>query len=112
MDVLKPVTFRAASNPHDKLTECGLRLVALIAELDSRKTELEAAQQSEGPSGLAATQVPAHNTRIFIKTRTADKGEDSESGEDDEFVSRDAMKRQVQHLVDSKSKKKRRKGGH
>ena len=34
------VQFRAASNVCDKLTECELRLVNLMEEVDARKSEL------------------------------------------------------------------------
>eukprot|EP00043_Microstomoeca_roanoka_P027595 m.15074 g.15074 ORF g.15074 m.15074 type:complete len:504 (-) comp7784_c0_seq1:79-1590(-) len=99
---IKPVQFRAASNVLDKLTESELRLKKLHEELEARKSEL--------PGGLEPDSIPyvlpEHNTRVPLNDDQGD--EESDSDDDDEFVSRDAIKKQAQALVDAKTNKKKR----
>eukprot|EP00049_Salpingoeca_infusionum_P018250 m.356401 g.356401 ORF g.356401 m.356401 type:complete len:507 (+) comp17535_c0_seq1:264-1784(+) len=100
---IKPVQFRAAANVQDKLAESELRLKKLYDELESRKSEL--------PGGLEPDSIPSvlpeHNTRVALAPDDADAS-DSDSDYDDEFVSRDAMKKQAEALIDAKLNKKKR----
>eukprot|EP00051_Salpingoeca_urceolata_P014901 m.190209 g.190209 ORF g.190209 m.190209 type:complete len:496 (-) comp18223_c2_seq1:98-1585(-) len=101
LEKLKPVQFRAAANAQDKLTESELRLKSLADELESRRAELPAGAESEVK---AFAVLPAHNTRIKVQ---APPTKDDSDSEDDDMISRDAMKRQAQAVVDSKTTKKR-----
>lgn len=99
---ITPVQFRAASTVQDKLLESSLRLKRLYDTLEARKSEL--------PGGLEPDSIPRvlpeHNVRIALDI-PPEAAEDSDSADDDEVVSRDAMKRRAATLVDSKSDKKR-----
>lgn len=58
-------------------------------------------------------KLPQHNTRIKLpmtSDRLAVYDDDEESGEDEDVLSRNAIKRYSQQIVDSKTKKKTRKG--
>ncbi|EDQ92430.1 uncharacterized protein MONBRDRAFT_14147, partial [Monosiga brevicollis MX1] len=100
LGVLKPVKFRAANNVMDKLVESQLRLKTLHEELASRKTELPDGLQGESIPRI----LPQHNTRVNLND-TVDEEEDE--FDDDEFMSRDAIKRQAQTVVEAKADKKR-----
>jgi len=99
---ITPVQFRAASTVQDKLTESSLRLKRLHETLEARKSEL--------PGGLEPDSIPRvlpeHNVRIALDA-PQEAAEDSDSADEDEVVSRDAMKRRALTLADSKSDKKR-----
>lgn len=114
------VQFRAASTVQDKLQESELRLKKLHEELASRKAEL--------PGGLDGDSIPRilpeHNTRVPLEVEedgesmrgvVADEMvmnvgvDDDDEMDDDEVISRDAMKRQAQSVVDAKTNKGRRK---
>ncbi len=103
LDRLKPVQFRAASTARDRLTETQLRLGNLVDELSQRKGEL--ADADPAPPLI----LPTHNARVFLTKGVEKENADEEDSNDDDVVSREQMKRQAQSVVDSKTKKPRKK---
>jgi hypothetical protein len=103
LETLSPVTHRAANTVETKLEESELRLVELVKELEQRKSELTAEDQQ------APLVVSHFNTRVLIEA-AEEEGKDVETESEDEYVvSRDQIKKAAQDLVDSKTKKVKRK---
>jgi len=97
LETLKPVKFRAASNPTDKLTEAEERLKALLGELEQRKSEVEAAADDDAPLVL-----PANNNRVAPATTSEGAKKDEEEEDPDvDALSRDQVKRAAQIVVDA-----------
>lgn len=100
-DKLDKISFVQFENPEkveDKLKEAELRLAKLLGELEAKAAGLDI-----DPSVFA---LPVHNTRVPLVT---DEKSGSESGsEEDDVISREAVKRNVQSLIDAKNKKPRK----
>jgi len=100
---LQPVTHRAANTVETKLEESQLRLVNLVEELKQQEFQLV----EDDPE--APLVVSDFNTRILLtETSEKEKAQETDS-EDEDFVSREQIKKQAQDLVDSKNKKVKRK---
>ncbi len=84
----------------EKLSEAELRLARLVEEIESRKDELPESL----PVNAVPKLLPEYNTRVNLSKAAG--GSKSESEEDDDVVSRDAMKRNAQMFVDQKTNKK------
>eukprot|EP00050_Salpingoeca_kvevrii_P006992 m.293106 g.293106 ORF g.293106 m.293106 type:complete len:489 (-) comp12729_c0_seq1:2490-3956(-) len=88
-----------------KLREVELRLCALNEELEAKRDSLPSDLLEAPP----VVTLPEHNTRIFIQNDHDGSGQEDSDSEDEDFVSRDVLKRQAQSLIDATTKKK--KGG-
>lgn len=97
---LKPVQHRNPQTVGDRLSEAELRLARLVEEIESRRSELPETL----PINAAPKILPEFNTRVNLSKEAG--GSKSESEEDDDVVSRDAMKRNAQMFVDQKTNKK------
>ncbi|EDV28138.1 Coiled-coil domain-containing protein 151 [Trichoplax sp. H2] len=97
----------------DLLGTCEQKLLKLMEELDGRDMkELEKQMELEEYHSTLVNKLPQHNTRIKLPVVYNNYGigdvydEEEDSGEDEDIVTRDALKRQSQLIVDSKTKKK------
>jgi len=112
----------------DQLSTCEQKLVMLVEELSSR--DLETVQKEMEDHETCSTMVdfvPANNIRVTIPKTTSHStmfgkfiiyfmhslvcmvyavNTESDSSSDEEFVSRETIKRNVNNLLDSKAKKK------
>jgi len=115
--------FKKCNERVDKLT-------STLPQGDELERVLEHARTDDVYLAALETRMPVHNVRVqrlslaggaqmeeetAAAVRTSAKavnGDDSESGEEDQtFMSRDALKKASNALVDSKSKKNRNRGG-
>lgn len=105
LNKIPPVEFETPNTTNEKLKEAELRLTKLLGEIEAKSVDLNAADK---PS---ITEIlPKRNLRITLaKEKDNDPVEEESDSEDDDIISRDNMKRQVQSLVDSKNKKPRKK---
>lgn len=92
----------------DLLATCEEKLLKLLEELDGHDVEetLQQIEEEEFQAGMESS-VPHHNTRIKLPTTQRDMVYDDEddSGEDEDIITRNHIKKQAQVLVDSKTKK-------
>ncbi|XP_071947266.1 outer dynein arm-docking complex subunit 3-like isoform X2 [Antedon mediterranea] len=92
----------------DLLATCEEKLLKLMEELGDKGLEetLATMEQEEYNVGYE-TNLPQHNTRIKLPTThpTNVYDDDEDSGEDEDIVTRDKLKKQAQSIVDSKTKK-------
>lgn len=117
--------FKKCNERVDKLT-------STLPQGDELERVLEVARTDDVYLAALETRMPVHNVRVQrlslaggaqmeeetaavraeVGRKTAVNGDDSESGEEDQsFMSRDALKKASNALVDSKSKKNRNRGG-
>eukprot|EP00052_Salpingoeca_macrocollata_P017480 m.142281 g.142281 ORF g.142281 m.142281 type:complete len:510 (+) comp20401_c0_seq1:42-1571(+) len=103
LDCLNPVQNPDPNNAKEKLAEAELRLCKLLETLEEEKANL-------APAKLPLQQtLPMNNTRVLLAS-TSQPGDNSDS-DDDEVISRDAMKRTAQNLIDSRNAKPKPKKG-
>lgn len=92
----------------DLLATCEEKLLKLLEELDGHDVDetLRQIEEEEFHAGMEGS-VPQHNTRIKLPTTQRDMVYDDEddSGEDEDIITRNHLKKQAQVLVDSKTKK-------
>uniref|UniRef100_A0A1I8IHX6 Coiled-coil domain-containing protein 151 n=3 Tax=Macrostomum lignano TaxID=282301 RepID=A0A1I8IHX6_9PLAT len=94
----------------DVLGKCEERLLKLMAELEKEDVEAELkAMRAEEFNQQVESKLPQHNVRISLAGQSREKSydDDSDSAEDDgEVLSRAAVKKQSQQLIDQKTKKR------
>lgn len=97
----------------DQLSSCEEKLLKLMEELDGTwngKDIAEVTKQMEEEEFLTSvdSKIPDHNTRIAIPTTVKETvfDDDEESGDDEDILTRNALKVQAQQLVDSKTKRR------
>ncbi|XP_071821247.1 outer dynein arm-docking complex subunit 3-like [Apostichopus japonicus] len=92
----------------DLLATCEEKLLKLLEELDGHDVDetLKQIEEEEFQAGMEST-VPHNNTRIKLPTTQRDMVYDDEddSGDDEDIITRNHIKKQAQVLVDSKTKK-------
>ncbi|XP_054769861.1 outer dynein arm-docking complex subunit 3-like [Lytechinus pictus] len=91
----------------DLLSTCEEKLLKLMEELDGFDVQgtLKQMEEEEFQVGIEGS-LPAQNTRIKLPTTQRDTTyDDEDSGDDEDIVTRNALKKQAQMLVDSKTKK-------
>ncbi|EDO35840.1 predicted protein [Nematostella vectensis] len=93
----------------DLLGTCEQKLLKLMDDLGGKDISdvMKEMEDFEFRSSMES-KLPQHNTRVklpVVAERTAGYDDDEESGEDEDVLSRNAIKRYSQQLVDSKTKK-------
>lgn len=88
-----------------RLSSAGSLLKALVAEIGSRQEELAAMHDEDL---FAIVQLPANNARVPLTTAHKEAEDGSDSAEDEEATSRDAIKKQAASLVEAAKPKKKR----
>ncbi|XP_071495771.1 outer dynein arm-docking complex subunit 3-like [Diadema antillarum] len=91
----------------DLLATCEEKLLKLMEELDGHDINdtLRQMEEEEFHAGIEGS-LPSHNTRIKLPTTQRDTVyDDEDSGDDEDIVTRNTLKKQAQMLVDSKTKK-------
>ncbi|XP_033104180.1 coiled-coil domain-containing protein 151-like [Anneissia japonica] len=93
----------------DLLSRCEEKLLKLMEDFGDKDIEetLATMEQEEYHAGYE-TNLPQYNTRIKLPTtqqRDNVYDDEEDSGEDEDIVTRDKLKKQAQSIVDSKTKK-------
>lgn len=83
-------------------------LKSLVRDLGARQDQLAAMHNEDL---LSIVELPAHNVRVQLLSSSKDADELSESGDEDESSSREAIKRQAASLVEAKTAKPKKKKG-
>lgn len=94
----------------DLLSTCEQKLVLLAEDLSSHDLEtVQKEMEDDEFRSKVETHIPADNIRIQLPKDASQSTmfrDDSDSGSDEEFVSREKMKMTAQALVEAKTKKK------
>jgi len=125
-------SIEQVDNYFKKCNERVDKLTSTLPQGDELERVLEVARTDDVYLAVLETRMPVHNVRVQrlslaggaqmeeetaavraeVGRKTAVNGDDSESGEEDQsFMSRDALKKASNALVDSKSKKNRNRAG-
>eukprot|EP00117_Sycon_ciliatum_P026818 scpid73008/ scgid21922/ Coiled-coil domain-containing protein 151 len=96
----------------DLLASCEAKLCALAEQLEEREVDILSKEMEdvEFRTGLAG-KLPEVNFRIDLSSPIPEKafGDDEESGDDNDVLTRDKLKREAQEFTDAKTKKKKKK---
>lgn len=95
----------------DQLSTCEVKLMKLIEDLDAMgKNVNEVSQMMDEEEFQTTTQIklPAYNTRVKLPAVAKDTIYDDEdaSGEDEEILTRQSLKKQSQQIVDTKTRRR------